>query len=241
MLRIEKECRICRAGLHLLKYTLTIILGSSLRDCLVTLYNSILPLECSVSSGLRSISAAHNLSKEILFIGCLGGYFVWGSNSSSYRRQRLLQEVHYLSQISIHHSIPFFGISKEMWTFSNYDQTNFLVLAYNGACMDLACQDFCSPLGTSTIRILTLCESKFLSLKSLKSMESWLTTCSYSPEVNLLNYLQDKKENPPSNCHGPCSTCGSSDFPRTWISDYTSNRKLWVRMPFWYELLYWAA
>lgn len=85
MLWIVKEGRICRAGLHLLKYTLTIILGSSLRDCMVTLYNSIWSLECSVSSGLRSISTAHNLSKEKLSNGCfLGGYFVRGSNSSSY-------------------------------------------------------------------------------------------------------------------------------------------------------------
>lgn len=70
MLWIVKEGRICRAGLHLLKYTLTIILGSSLRDCMVTLYNSIWSLECSVSSGLRSISTAHNLSKEKLSNGC---------------------------------------------------------------------------------------------------------------------------------------------------------------------------
>lgn len=41
--------------------------------------------QCSVSSGLRSISTAHKLSKEKLSNGCfLGGYFVRGSNSSSY-------------------------------------------------------------------------------------------------------------------------------------------------------------
>lgn len=66
MLRIVKEGRICRAGLHLLKYTLTIILGSSLRDCMVTLYNSIWPLEYSASSELWQNSTGHNQSKERL-------------------------------------------------------------------------------------------------------------------------------------------------------------------------------
>lgn len=127
---IVKEGRICRAGLHLLKCTLTIILGSSLRDCMVTLYNSIWPLECSVSSGLRSISTAHNLSKEKL------------SNGWFFRRV-------------LRPRLQFLFIFGDKGFFMRFD----------------------------------------------------------------------KKEKPPSNCHGPCSTCGSSDFPRTWISDYTFNRK----------------
>lgn len=93
MLRIVKEGRICRAGLHSPKYTLTIILVPSSRDCMVTLYNR-LPYTTVYGPGNivrvqgcgRIQQVTISLKRDFLMSGFSGGYFnffVWGSSSYS--------------------------------------------------------------------------------------------------------------------------------------------------------------
>lgn len=122
MLRIVKEGRICRAGLHSPKYTLTIILVPSSRDCMVTLYNR-LPYTTVYGPGnivrVQSCGRIQQVTISLKRDFLMSVFQEATSTSSSeaplhIRRQRLLHKVHYLSPISIHFSTLLFGISIEM-------------------------------------------------------------------------------------------------------------------------------
>lgn len=87
MLRIVKEGRICRAGLHSPKYTLTIILVPS-RGIVWLPYTTVYgPWNIvRVQSCGRIQQVTISLKRDFLMSGFSGGYFnffVWGSSSYS--------------------------------------------------------------------------------------------------------------------------------------------------------------